>query len=227
MPICNNFSQNVCTYLNCQFLYICSSCKDAHPQSVPSTSGSLHGRRTDTIQRHHKQSSLHSNKHSISSSRTMNSSRSSIRRSPPHHTFSGILDQGPLIPYCHLCGKKSSVSSQRSRHIISQLLEKEVNNNNRYITGSFQSPPFSVFYTSPIGVAIRKYSAKKRFSISPLLAPAPFRAIISFIQPELFSLHYATVDNAIKLIKLAMGFFVRLMLAPVLSSGVICPRTDT
>ena len=32
--ICNNFNENVCTYSACNFLHICSFCKDSHPRSV-------------------------------------------------------------------------------------------------------------------------------------------------------------------------------------------------
>uniref|UniRef100_UPI0037E76AD8 uncharacterized protein n=1 Tax=Semicossyphus pulcher TaxID=241346 RepID=UPI0037E76AD8 len=61
-----------------------------------------------------------------------------------------------------------------------------------------------IFRTSPIGVATRKYSGKKRL-IFDLSAPrsGPVASVNSLIPPEPFSLHYASVDNAIKLIKLA------------------------
>lgn len=85
---------------------------------------------------------------------------------------------------------------------VSTLLERELQMG--YVIGPFKSPPFSVFRTSPIGVATRKYSGKKRL-IFDLSAPhsGPFPSINSLIPPEPFSLHYATVDHAIKLIKTA------------------------
>ena len=85
--------------------------------------------------------------------------------------------------------------------VVSRLLEREVGE--RYIIGPFRSPPFPVFRISPIGVATRKYSGKKRL-IFDMSAPrsGPFPSINSLIPPEPFSLHYATVDHAIRLIKL-------------------------
>ena len=61
-----------------------------------------------------------------------------------------------------------------------------------------------MFRTSPIGVATRKYSGKKRL-LFDFSAPhsRPYPSINSLIPLEPFSLHYSTVDNAIKLIKLA------------------------
>lgn len=85
---------------------------------------------------------------------------------------------------------------------VTQLLKKEVDKG--YVIGPFQSSPFPVFRTCPIGVATRKYSGKKRliFNISTPCS-GPFSTVNSLIPLEPYSLHYATVDNAIKLIKLA------------------------
>ncbi|KAK9543266.1 hypothetical protein VZT92_001057 [Zoarces viviparus] len=73
-----------------------------------------------------------------------------------------------------------------------------------YVIGPFKSSPFPVFRTSPIGIATGKYSGKKRL-IFDLSAPrsCPLPSVNSLIPSELFSLHYAAVVNAIKLIKLA------------------------
>ncbi|XP_037622955.1 LOW QUALITY PROTEIN: uncharacterized protein LOC119486715 [Sebastes umbrosus] len=71
------------------------------------------------------------------------------------------------------------------------------------LASAVQVPPL-VFRTNPLGIATRKYSGKKRL-ISDLSAPrsGPYSSINSLIPPKPFSLHYASVDNAIKLIKLA------------------------
>ncbi|XP_033958129.1 uncharacterized protein [Pseudochaenichthys georgianus] len=97
---------------------------------------------------------------------------------------------------------KNLQSAFKEPTIVSQLIEKELNKG--YLIGPFHSPPFSVFRTSPIGIATSKYSEKKRL-IFDLSAPrsGPFCSINSLIPPEPFSLHYASVDNAIKLIKFA------------------------
>lgn len=61
-----------------------------------------------------------------------------------------------------------------------------------------------MFRSSPIGLATRKYSGKKRL-IFDLSAPrsGPFASVNSLIPLEPFSLDYASVDNGIKLIKLS------------------------
>lgn len=97
---------------------------------------------------------------------------------------------------------KNLQSALKEPAVVSQLIEKELSKG--YIIGPFHSSPFSVFRTSPIGVATRKYSEKKRL-IYDLSAPrsGPFSSVNSLIPSEPFSLHYASVDNAIKLIKFA------------------------
>ncbi|KAK7901618.1 hypothetical protein WMY93_018387 [Mugilogobius chulae] len=42
-PICNNFNESLCTYSNCRFLHVCSTCNDAHPKSVCPRRSSLTG----------------------------------------------------------------------------------------------------------------------------------------------------------------------------------------
>ncbi|XP_074522596.1 uncharacterized protein LOC141787817, partial [Halichoeres trimaculatus] len=97
---------------------------------------------------------------------------------------------------------KNLQSATNEPDIVTQLLGKELNKG--YLIGPFDSPPFPVFRTSPIGVATRKYSGKKRL-IFDLSAPrsGPIMSVNSLIPPVPFSLHYSTVDNAIKLIKIA------------------------
>ena len=70
--------------------------------------------------------------------------------------------------------------------------------------GPFPSPPFPTYRTSPIGIATRKYSGKKRLIIdlsSPHNSTVP--SINSLIPSPDFSLHYTTVSHAISLIRLA------------------------
>ncbi|RXN33881.1 poly [Labeo rohita] len=68
--------------------------------------------------------------------------------------------------------------------------------------GPYSVPPFHIFRVSPIGVATRKFSGKKRLIID-LSSPhnSPFPSINSLIPLEEFSLHYHDVDQAITLIK--------------------------
>ncbi len=70
--------------------------------------------------------------------------------------------------------------------------------------GPFTNPPFSIFRVSPIGVATRKYSNKKRLIID-LSAPrnSSVPSIKSLIPLAPFSLFYASVDHAVQMIKAA------------------------
>ncbi len=80
------------------------------------------------------------------------------------------------------------------------LIKKEIEAN--FMIGPFPVPPFNIFRVSPIGVATRKCSGKKRLIID-LSSPhnSPFPSINSLIPLEEFSLHYHDIDQAITLIK--------------------------
>ena len=93
-------------------------------------------------------------------------------------------------------------SALNEPEVATRLIEKELAKG--YLLGPFSRSPFPVFRTSPVGVATRKYSGKKRL-IFDLSAPrsGPVPSINSLIPLEPFSLHYATVDHAIRLIKFA------------------------
>ncbi len=69
------------------------------------------------------------------------------------------------------------------------LIKKEIEAN--FMIGPFPAPPFNIFHVSPIGVATRKFSGKKRLIID-LSSPhnSPFPSINSLIPLEEFSLHY-------------------------------------
>ncbi|XP_065126277.1 uncharacterized protein [Paramisgurnus dabryanus] len=83
---------------------------------------------------------------------------------------------------------------------VDLLIHKEVNE--KFIMGPFSAPPFSTFRVSPIGVATRKFSGKKR-PIFDLSSPhsSPLPSINSLIPLEEFSLNYHDIDQAITLIK--------------------------
>ncbi len=80
------------------------------------------------------------------------------------------------------------------------LIKKEIDA--KFMIGPFSVPPFNVFRVSPIGIATRKFSGKKRLIID-LSSPhnSPFPSINSLIPLEEFSLHYHDIDQAITLIK--------------------------
>ena len=69
--------------------------------------------------------------------------------------------------------------------------------------GPFKTPPFPVYRISPIGIATRKYSGKKRLIVdlsSPHNTHIP--SINSLIPSHDFSMKYSTVTHAINLIHL-------------------------
>ena len=93
-------------------------------------------------------------------------------------------------------------SAQQEPDVVSRLLARECDK--RYVIGPFSSSPFPLFRSSPLAVAKREYSGKKRL-ILDLSSPrtGPVSGINGLIPLEPYSLHYATDDHAIRLIKLA------------------------
>ncbi|XP_069051374.1 uncharacterized protein [Lepisosteus oculatus] len=85
---------------------------------------------------------------------------------------------------------------------VDSLLASEVENG--FMIGPLDSPPFPAYRINPIGIAVRKYSCKKRLIID-LSAPhnSHVPSLNSLIPSSDFSLHYATIDHAISLIKIA------------------------
>ncbi|XP_063060227.1 uncharacterized protein LOC134453282 [Engraulis encrasicolus] len=86
--------------------------------------------------------------------------------------------------------------------VVSNLLSKELNKG--YIIGPFKSPPFSLFRVNSLGVATRRYSGKKRLIFDMSSPHSDAVASINECIPLVpFSLYYASVDNAIQMIKTA------------------------
>ncbi|XP_045160892.2 uncharacterized protein LOC123525806 [Mercenaria mercenaria] len=83
---------------------------------------------------------------------------------------------------------------------VDLLLETELNN--EFIEGPYQSPPFEKYRISPLGIAERKYSGKKRLIVD-LSAPhnSQCPSINSLIDKEMCSLSYVKIDDAIKSIE--------------------------
>ncbi|XP_034554896.1 uncharacterized protein LOC117823776 [Notolabrus celidotus] len=104
---------------------------------------------------------------------------------------------------------------------MDSLLAEEVRQG--FMIGPFDSPPFPVFRVSPLGVATRKYSGKKRLIIdlsSPHGSHVP--SINSVIPAPDFSMQYATIDHAITLVRLA-GIGAWLSKADITSAFKILP----
>lgn len=103
-----------------------------------------------------------------------------------------------------ICKNLMSASSQPEE--VDKLLEKEISN--KFIEGPFEIPPFDKFRVSPIGIAERKYSGKKRLIVD-LSSPhdtgssnvPTCSSINSLIDKEMCSLTYVKIDDAISHIK--------------------------
>ncbi|XP_062383578.1 uncharacterized protein LOC134071030 [Sardina pilchardus] len=109
---------------------------------------------------------------------------------------------GVLSPLSCSYTARNLQSALTEPSIVSELLSKELNKG--YVLGPFSAPPFHPFRVNSLGVATRKYSGKKRL-IFDMSSPhsETWSSVNEMIPLEPFSLHYASVDNAIHLIKIA------------------------
>ncbi|KAL0148448.1 hypothetical protein M9458_056258 [Cirrhinus mrigala] len=104
---------------------------------------------------------------------------------------------------------------------VDTLMAKEVQEG--FMIGPFKEPPFSPFRISPVGIATRKYSGKKRLIIdlsSPHGSHIP--SINSIIPAPDFSMKYASIDQAISLIRKA-GLGAWLSKADITSAFKVMP----
>lgn len=121
------------------------------------------------------------------------------------YLITGLM-QGFLAGLCclpkvsHVCKNLRSALAEPST--VDELLAKEMRKG--HLIGPFEGSPFSLFRVSPIGLATRKYSGKKRL-IFDLSAPhrGDIPSINSLIPLQPFSLFYASVDHAAQMIKSA------------------------
>ncbi|RXN13000.1 poly [Labeo rohita] len=189
--VCASFNSGRCTRQRCQFMHVCNFC------------GGAHARLICPVQ---KAANKNSKKYL---STPVNISRLSVELL--HHPDSLFTDyvlsglahgfhpgvvslpsQSLVCPNLH--------SALTEPEIVDLLVKKEIDAN--FMIGPYAVPPFPIFRVSPIGVATRKFSGKKRLIID-LSSPhnSPFPSINSLIPLEEFSLHYHDVDQAITLIK--------------------------
>ncbi|KAL0194682.1 hypothetical protein M9458_008254, partial [Cirrhinus mrigala] len=104
---------------------------------------------------------------------------------------------------------------------VDTLIAKEVQEG--FMIGPFKEPPFSPFRISPVGIATRKFSGKKRLIIdlsSPHGSHIP--SINSIIPAPDFSMKYASIDQAISLIRKA-GLGAWLSKADITSAFKVMP----
>ncbi len=100
----------------------------------------------------------------------------------------------------HICNNLQSAHADPDT--VNDLIAKEVKAG--FMIGPFDEPPFKVFRISPIGLATRKFSGKKRLIIdlsSPHNSTIP--SINSLIPLDEFSLRYHDIEQAVELVKIA------------------------
>ncbi|XP_067290331.1 uncharacterized protein [Pseudorasbora parva] len=116
---------------------------------------------------------------------------------------------------------KNLQSANAEPEAVDTLIAKELESG--FMIGPFDSPPFKLFRISPIGVATRKFSGKKRMIID-LSAPHNNTqpSINSLIPLEEFSLCYHNIDQAIHLIKNA-GYGAWLAKVDITSAFKVMP----
>ena len=110
--------------------------------------------------------------------------------------FDAGITKLPVIPY--IC--KNLLSATKQPQSTMELLQTELERG--YVIGPYDFIPFSCYRISPIGIAVGKYSGKKRLIVD-LSAPHDneiHASLNELINKEEFSLSYVTIDNAIKII---------------------------
>ncbi|XP_067300888.1 uncharacterized protein [Pseudorasbora parva] len=213
--VCNNFNQFGCTRQRCKYLHVCNFCGGAHARSVCPV----------------YRSSANSNKEfrKYLSSPIIVSSLAQELANHPDKNFTQYLLKGleegfnpglESLPTSSLICKNLQ-SANAEPEAVDTLIAKELESG--FMIGPFDSPPFKLFRISPIGVATRKFSGKKRMIID-LSAPHNNTqpSINSLIPLEEFSLCYHNIDQAIHLIKNA-GYGAWLAKVDITSAFKVMP----
>ncbi|XP_076583733.1 uncharacterized protein LOC143319050 [Chaetodon auriga] len=190
--VCNNFNDLGCNASSCRFLHTCSFCGGAH--SRPTCP--------------HNPTTLNPCKY-LNTPINICTLAAALKNHPDRQ-FVSYLIQGlthcfhpglqTMPDFSYICNNLQSARSEPD--IVDKLLAAEVKE--AFMIGPFPSPPFPTFRISPIGIATRKYSGKKRLIIdlsSPHGSSVP--SINSLIPSPDFSMQYSTIDHAISLIHLA------------------------
>ncbi len=190
---CFAFNTRRCFRQRCRYLHICSFCGGAHARIVCPVFKAVNKKSKNYL------------------STPVNISHLAIELSHhPDKEFCNYLLSGlshgfnPGIE-CTL-SQKFICNNLQSAHaepdVVNNLIAKEVKSG--FMIGPFDKPPFEVFRVSPIGIATRKFSDKKRLIIdlsSPHNSTVP--SINSLILLDEFSLRYHDIEQAIELIKIA------------------------
>ena len=88
-------------------------------------------------------------------------------------------------------------SALQNPEIVSAKLMKEIEAGR--VVGPFKAPPFPIFRTSPIGIVSRK--APNEFRLIHHLSYPKGSSVNDFIPDECSSVHYATISDAIHILK--------------------------
>ncbi|XP_056617722.1 uncharacterized protein LOC130432405 [Triplophysa dalaica] len=191
LEACRNFNAGRCVRQRCRFLHVCSFCSGAHARIVCPLSQTQNKKLKNYL-------STPVNISCLSSELSLH----------PDFQFTDYLLTGlsngfnpgvvSLPSHSLICPNLQSALAEPES--VDFLIKKEIDAN--FIIGPFDAPPFPAFRISPIGIATRKFSGKKRL-IFDLSSPhgSTFPSINSLIPIEEFSLHYHNIDQAITLIK--------------------------
>ncbi|RXN30268.1 proline-rich 36-like protein [Labeo rohita] len=189
--VCASFNSGRCTRQRCQFMHVCNFCGGAHarlicPVQKAANKNSEKYLSTPVNISHLSVELLH-HPDSLFTDYVLSGLAHGF-----HPGVVSLPSQSLICPNLH--------SALTEPEIVDLLVKKEIDAN--FMIGPYAVPPFPIFRVSPIGVATRKFSGKKRLIID-LSSPhnSPFPSINSLIPLEEFSLHYHDVDQAITLIK--------------------------
>ncbi len=189
--VCTSFNTGRCSRPKCRFMHVCNYCGGAHARIICPVS---------------KASNKNSKRYLSTPVNIFRLSSELVHHPDPQFTkylLSGLSHGfhpgvGNLPSESLICPNLQSALTEPET--VDTLIKKEIEAN--FMIGPFPVPPFNIFRVSPIGVATRKFSGKKRLIID-LSSPhnSPFPSINSLIPLEEFSLHYHDIDQAITLIK--------------------------
>ncbi|XP_057175701.1 uncharacterized protein LOC130545285 [Triplophysa rosa] len=188
---CMSFNAGKCVRQRCHYLHVCSHCSGAHARLICPV------HRNDNKKL----------KPCLSNPVNVLHLAFELSNHPNTHLTDYLLtglakgfNPGIASPLSHSLICPNFQSALAEPDTVDRLIEKEIDD--KFIIGPCSTPPFTVFRASPICVATRKFSGKKRL-IFDLSSPhgSPFPSINSLIPLEEFSLHYHDVDQAITLIK--------------------------
>ena len=113
-------------------------------------------------------------------------------------SFKSLLSSyDPNLKNFLIHGSSSSSSSSSSSEVLSSKLDKERSAGRT--VGPFSSPPFADFVSSPLGVIPKKTQGE--FRIIHHLSYPDGSSVNDFIPSEKSTVHYASISDAIAMIK--------------------------